>query len=101
MFPDNEIPVIDCPSGVNAATKTNGTTAELMVAAFDIVDGQVDTTCWIGEASVLMRTISPAYVFQLGDTLVTCTASDTSGNTATCSFVVTITGRYCLQLCMV
>ncbi len=75
MFIDNDIPAIECPSRVEVATRTNGTTVELMVSAFDIIDGQVDTTCWIGDSSV-MRTLSPAYVFQLGDTKVTCTAAD-------------------------
>ena len=62
-----------------------------MVTAFDVVDGQISPTCWaLGEFGT--DRVTPEYVFLVGDTIVQCNATDTSGNTATCSFIVNVSG---------
>ena len=92
---DHEIPVINCPvvDSVNVKNGTNGSTVNLMVTATDVVDGQVETTCWI-EDDLGTKIYYPGYIFQVGDTIVTCNASDASGNTATCSFNVAVVGKF-------
>ena len=94
-FADNEIPVIDCPAddSVTINNGTSGSTVNLMVTAADVVDGQVKTTCWI-EDDLGTKIYYPGYIFQVGDTIVTCNASDASGNTATCSFNVAVVGKF-------
>jgi len=57
---------------------------EYDVKAFDDVDGVITPTCDVGSGSV----ISVVSVRQL---LVTCTATDSAGNTGSDSFMVTIT----------
>ena len=63
-----------------------------MVTANDIVDGRINTTCWVDDAFGIKR-VSPDYIFPVGETTVTCNASDASGNTDTCSFDVTVLGK--------
>ena len=49
FWTDNESPDISCPSdiAVNVSIGTNESTVVFMVNASDIVDGVVNTTCWI------------------------------------------------------
>ena len=91
---DNESPVIDCPADdvVTINNGTNGSTVNMFVTATDVVDGQVQTTCWI-KYDLGTKRFYPGYIFQVGDTTVTCNASDASGNTATCSFNVAVLGK--------
>ena len=60
-----------------------------MVTALDVVDGQISPTCWALGIFGTDR-VTPEYVFPVGDTIVQCNATDTSGNTATCSFNVNV-----------
>lgn len=62
------------------ATGPNGAAATFGVTATDNIDGSVPVSC------------SPASgtTFALGNTNVTCTATDAAGNTATTSFTVTV-----------
>ena len=71
---------------------TNGSTVDWMVNASDIVDGVVNTTCWI-ERNVGTVEVNSGDLFEVGDrTLVTCDTSDAAGNTAMCGFNVTVIG---------
>jgi hypothetical protein len=72
-------------SGVPAGTVTVDATGEAgaavtfgPVTATDAVDGLVPATC------------SPSGVFPVGETVVTCTAADTRGNTTSESFTVAV-----------
>ena len=51
-----------------------------------------------GEAVTLTSDYSPGDAFLIGATTVTFTATDTSGNIATSSFTVVVTGKYNRQL---
>ena len=91
---DIGIPMLNCPSviAVNVSMGTNGSTVVWMVNASDIVDGVIDTTCWI-ETNVGTVEVNSGDLFEVGDTLVTCNTSDAAGNTALCSFNVTVIGK--------
>ncbi len=86
---DTTPPQISCPANLTAVTAVCGGTSQVInypaPIASDNVPG-VTTVC------------SPASgtTFPLGTTTVTCTATDTSGNTATCSFTVTLFNA-CIQ----
>ena len=64
------------------ATSAAGALVTFTATATDAVDGACPVTCTPASGSV----------FRLGTTTVTCTASDKSGNKATASFRVTVTG---------
>ena len=95
FFTDNESPVIDCPvvDAVNVTKGTSGSMVNFMVTAHDADDGEISPTCWIEDA-LGTETLYPSYIFQVGDTIVTCNATDTSGNTATCSLTITVLGKF-------
>ncbi len=78
---DLSLPSLTVPSAVNEeAAALVGTTVSYAASATDIVDGDLDVTC------------SPAAgtSFALGETSVTCTATDSNGNKASASFPVTV-----------
>ncbi|XP_033103176.1 hyalin-like [Anneissia japonica] len=80
---DNEVPIIyNCPND----TKVNTT--------FRLPTANVSWTEPIAEDNSgrlnLTVDIEPASTFQIGDTLVTYTAEDPYGNTAMCSFTITV-----------
>ena len=66
---------------VEEATGPNGATVSFSASAVDIVDGGVDARC------------SPpsGHTFSVGSTPVTCTATDTRGNSGQGTFTVTVT----------
>jgi hypothetical protein len=87
---DSIPPQITCPASITATTavacpQPTGTVVNYTVTASDNCPG-VMTVC------------SPASnsMFPVGTTTVTCTATDVGGNTATCSFTVTVFNG-CLQ----
>lgn len=63
------------------ATGADGATVIFAPTASDLVDGDLLPTCTPGSGTIL----------PLGDTLVECAVTDSSGNTATDSFTVTVT----------
>jgi len=76
-------PTIIGPSGITVqATSAAGAQVNYTVTATDNVGLLSGPTC----------NPTPGSVFPLGNTTVTCTASDVAGNTATKSFIVTIQG---------
>ena len=88
---DTEAPTITCPAPVTAYKTlgleyTTGPASWVVPAASDNA-GQVGLTV---DGSAV-----PGQLFSLGTTTVTYTATDASGNQASCSFNVTIIGRFC------
>jgi subtilisin-like proprotein convertase family protein len=83
---DTQPPTITCPNDVTAVGGTGGTTVTFSdPVATDNCPG-VTTACVPPSGSI----------FPMGSTTVTCTATDASGNTATCSFNVAVFDT-CLQ----
>lgn len=81
---DTQPPTITCPANINVAgaatcPPTNSQTVTYAVTASDNCPG-VTVVCSPASGSI----------FPVGTTSVTCTAMDTSGNTASCSFTVTV-----------
>jgi len=78
---DHTAPTISTPPSVTAVATTPGGVAVVFTVTYADVDDPVATSgCSPASGSV----------FPLGTTTVTCTATDTHGNTATASFPVTI-----------
>ncbi|MBI3329040.1 MAG: HYR domain-containing protein, partial [Nitrospinae bacterium] len=78
---DTTAPVLTLPSNITAeATAASGRAVSYTATATDAVDGSRPVTCTPASGST----------FPLGPTTVTCSASDTRGNTATGSFTVTV-----------
>ncbi len=77
----NEPPTITCPADMTAyAAEPTGVAVTFSVTATDSDDPAPTVVCSPESGSA----------FAPGTTTVTCTATDPSGNTATCSFVVTV-----------
>jgi hypothetical protein len=75
-------PLLNVPGTIAVqATSSSGAAVPFLVTALDAVDGTVTPSC------------SPASgaTFPLGQTTVTCTAKDKAGNTASESFLVSVT----------
>ena len=81
---DTTPPVLSLPSPVVGATSGSGAVVVYTVPAADLVDGSVAVSCTPPSGST----------FPIGTTTVTCTASDSHGNRATGSFVVTVFQQY-------
>jgi sugar lactone lactonase YvrE len=81
--PDDSPPTIDIPSGVTVdALSSSGATISYTASASDDVDPNPSLVCAPASAST----------FAVGDTTVHCTATDSSENTSTASFVVHVRG---------
>jgi hypothetical protein len=94
---DTQPPVITCPSDITTAAAltcppaTTSGPVNFTVIASDNCPG-VTTACKNQNNQV----VTPGSTFPVGTTAVTCTATDASGNTATCGFSVTVFSG-CLQ----
>jgi hypothetical protein len=78
---DTTAPALTVPADIVAeATGPAGAAVAYTATAADIVDGSVTPSC----------TPSSASTFALGTTAVSCSATDTAGNTSTGSFSVTV-----------
>ncbi|MBI3654219.1 MAG: HYR domain-containing protein [Acidobacteria bacterium] len=86
---DTQPPVITCPPNKTAVTANPAATTAVVNYAAPTVS---DNCSGVG----VVCTPASGTTFPLGTTTVTCTATDTSGNTATCSFTVTVF-NLCLQ----
>jgi predicted extracellular nuclease len=86
---DTQPPVITCPANqTRVTTQPGGTTAVVNYPAPTVSDNCPGATVVCSPAS--------GSTFPVGTTTVSCTATDTSGNTATCSFTVSV-ANLCLQ----
>jgi hypothetical protein len=78
---DTTAPTLTLPADKTVpASGPNGAEVSFTATANDIVDGSITPTCTPASGST----------FPLGDTTVTCTATDAAGNTATSTFKVTV-----------
>jgi hypothetical protein len=83
VFPDTTAPVLTVPASFAVdATAPAGATVTFSATATDNSGAIPTVTCTPASGSV----------FAIGNTTVTCTATDLSGNSATSSFVVTVRG---------
>jgi len=78
---DTRPPAVTVPGNITAeATGPGGAAVGFLSTAFDLVDGVVATGC----------TPSSGATFGLGDTTVTCSATDDHGNPGSASFIITV-----------
>ncbi|MDH3215054.1 MAG: HYR domain-containing protein [Candidatus Krumholzibacteria bacterium] len=81
MVEDTTAPVLDCPAdAVIECAGPDGAVFEYVVTAEDDCGPEPTVTCDPPSGSV----------FPLGETVVTCTAIDSSGNVSECAFTVTV-----------
>lgn len=79
---DTTPPAVDVPDDRTAeATGPDGAAVSFTVSAADLVDGATSVTCDHQSGDV----------FALGSTVVTCSSTDTHGNTGTDTFEITVT----------
>jgi hypothetical protein len=80
-YQDKELPMLSMPDDIIVeATGPSGTVVTYEASAMDAQDGELTPIC----------TSASGNTFPLGSTIVTCTATDTSGNSASDSFNVTV-----------
>ncbi|MBI4311130.1 MAG: HYR domain-containing protein, partial [Chloroflexi bacterium] len=78
---DTTAPVVTVPANITAeASGPTGVAVAFTASATDLVDGAVSVSCIPASGST----------FAIGTTAVTCSATDTRGNTASASFSVTV-----------
>lgn len=82
VVPDTIPPMITCPNAQTAAPVIGSSTVAVSYPPPTATDNVALTT--------VSCSPSTGSAFPLGNNAVTCTATDTSGNTASCSFLVTI-----------
>jgi len=81
--PDTTAPTVNVPADLSVpATSLSGASVTFAVSATDDRDSNPSLSCSPGSGSV----------FPIGDTTVTCTATDGAGNTTVASFVVHVSG---------
>ncbi|XP_071953163.1 hyalin-like [Antedon mediterranea] len=81
---DIDVPVVTCPSNKEEDTKKDQVTMTWNdPSVTDNIDTGLSATCTPPSGSS----------FNAGSTVVTCTAMDTTGNTGSCGFNVTINGK--------
>jgi len=79
---DTTAPVVTAPSDKVVISSSSTTVTYSGESATDNVDGSVTVSCTPASGST----------FPVGTTIVTCTATDSSGNTGTTTFTITVTG---------
>jgi hypothetical protein len=81
---DGTAPLLTVPADITvAATSLAGAVVTFSATANDDVDGAINPTCTPASGST----------FPFGETIVTCTATDSSGNEGSASFTVTVRDR--------
>jgi hypothetical protein len=80
---DNDPPTANCPSNITVSNTTGQAGAVVNYTAPTVSDNAPGVTSSASPAS--------GSFFPIGTTTVSVTATDTSGNTASCSFTVTVT----------
>ncbi|XP_072046493.1 uncharacterized protein [Amphiura filiformis] len=80
---DNQPPSIDCPANIITTTDPASETAYVSLPdASNLSDNSGQQVTWQSDI--------PSQTFPIGETLITYTASDSSGNEAQCSFLVIV-----------
>ncbi len=98
---DNTVPVFSsCPSDINSNTNAAGCKASVLTPNAAVSDNcSISSLSWtLSGATTDASPLSGinnlgSYTFEVGTTLVTYTATDASGNTATCSYNVVVTNH--------
>jgi hypothetical protein len=98
---DNTVPVFSsCPADINSNTNMAGCKASVSTPNASITDNcSVSSLSWTMSGATngasLLTGINNlgTHVFEVGTTMVTYTATDASGNTATCSYNVIVTNN--------
>ena len=80
--PDTTAPVVTVPDYIEQQTKGDTMIVEFTVTATDDIDGSITPIC----------VPVSGFVFPMGTTTVTCTATDSEGNRSSKSFTVTVIG---------
>ena len=83
-------PAITCPGNVSANEEFPGAGAANVTYA---------TPGATGNCAIVVCDPPSGFRFSVGTTTVTCTATDSSNNTATCSFTVTVSNGNCTVTC--
>jgi hypothetical protein len=83
VTPDNQPPTIICPANITKSADANACTAAVTYAT----PAATDNCSAVGSVTC---TPSSGSSFPKGATTVTCSATDASGNSSSCSFTVTI-----------
>ena len=93
---DTEPPKISCPSDITATAAISCPIATSVPVSFTVTasDNCLGVTFVCKDQN--NQVVTSGQSFPVGTTTVTCTATDTSGNTATCQFIVTAFS-FCLQ----
>ncbi len=87
---DTEPPLITCPDDITAVAAPACPAAAGTVVTFDtpsVGAGTVSDNC---PGATAMCSPATGSIFPVGTTTVTCTATDAAGNTASCSFTITV-----------
>ncbi|HLP95794.1 MAG TPA: HYR domain-containing protein [Saprospiraceae bacterium] len=82
VISDNQLPTITCPANIVQGNDANQCSA--------VVNYTVNATDNCAGSPALTYSKASGSTFQLGSTTVTATANDGNGNTASCSFTVTV-----------
>jgi hypothetical protein len=77
---DTQPPMLEMPNSILHTTNAEGMNVQFEVNAVDLVDAEIEAVCDSTSGSW----------FVLGDTMVTCTARDSSGNQSADQFQVTL-----------
>jgi uncharacterized repeat protein (TIGR01451 family) len=85
---DTEPPVISCPANIVQAAQANSCAASVNVGAATATDNKPGVTVEPGERSDGQPLSAP---YTVGETIITWTATDAAGNTASCAQSVKIT----------
>lgn len=89
--PDQNNPILNCPGDITLNTDTNQCYATYGgVSATDTCDTSINIVCILTGATSGTFTNQGQLQYNKGVTTVTCTATDDSGNTVSCSFMVTV-----------
>lgn len=81
---DTEAPVLSCPSGIAVSTASGfGAALEFSSSAADNCPGAPSVQCDHVSGGI----------FPVGETAVTCTSTDSSGNTGNCTFPAKVNGN--------
>ena len=96
---DTQPPTIMCPGNITTTAPASCPLAGSTPVSFatpGTANGQVTDNCPLPPNYMAVCTPPSGTSFPVGTTTVTCTATDTSGNTAMCTFPVTVFS-FCLQ----
>ena len=90
---DTKGPSMSCDRDVFGLTNDSNAPASVQWWEVDAYDEEDDAVLYVTcRDDAEGRTVKSGDFFKVGTTNVTCTASDTAGNPAQCTFSVTVTG---------